>query len=84
MRFYCGFVIIALVSCSLSWITCSYVKLGIWLSLFINAAISFIIPNIIFLSVYGKNKLFRESVSQIIGVIVSKKKNVDCSREEQY
>ncbi len=37
---------------------------------FINAVISFLIPNIIFFAVYGRNKFLRESLTQIGAVVL--------------
>lgn len=72
---YCGFVAIALAACAASYLACSFIKLGAWPSLFINAALSFVIPNVIFLTIYGRNPLFRDSVSQIVNTVLKRKRN---------
>jgi O-antigen/teichoic acid export membrane protein len=66
--FYCCFVLMALTGCVASWFACSFVHLGVWPSFFINAVISFITPNVLFLVVFGRNSLFKESVTQVIRV----------------
>ncbi len=68
-----SFLVIALISCLASWYVCSLIHLGNLLSFFINAAICFAIVNSIFFVIYGRNKLFKESMTQIIRVILRKK-----------
>lgn len=75
IRFFCGFVAVALVSCALSWLLCSLLHLGTWPSLIVNAGISFIVPNVILFAVYGRNPLFKESIAQIKRTFLRKKSN---------
>ena len=69
---FCSLMLIALFSCVGSWFVCSLLHLGAWASLIVNAGISFLIPNVLFFSVYGRNKMFRESVAQIRNVLLRK------------
>lgn len=73
VRLFYSFIAIAFVSCLASWYVCSLINLGNMLSFFINAALSFVIVNGIFFVVYGRNELFKESVSQIVRVIFRRK-----------
>jgi len=70
--FFCGLVAVALVACAASWLLCSLLQLNIWASLFVNACVSFMVPNLLFFALYGKNPLFRESIAQIKGVLLKK------------
>ncbi|MBR3579549.1 MAG: oligosaccharide flippase family protein [Lachnospiraceae bacterium] len=73
IKLYCSFIIVSLFSCFVCWFVCSQINLGAWAMFFINAIISFIIANLIFFIVYGRNNLFKESVTQIIKVVLRKK-----------
>lgn len=67
--FYCSFVMITFVSCASSWFMCSAIRLSVWPSFFINAVISFVIPNLFFFIIYGKDQLLKESLVQIRKVV---------------
>ncbi|MBR3019917.1 MAG: polysaccharide biosynthesis protein [Clostridia bacterium] len=73
IRFFCVLVVIALISCVCSWLLCSSLQLDVWPSLIVNTCISFLIPNIIFFLIYGKNQLFRESLVQIKNILFRKR-----------
>jgi hypothetical protein len=60
-----GMTALAVISCTASWFACGLFSMNVWASLFVNAALSFIIPNILFLALYGRNPVFRESLSQL-------------------
>ena len=72
VRFFSVFVAVSLVSCGASWLVCSQFRLAALTELFVNACISFIIPNIIFFIIFGRNPMFRESVTQIKRVLLRK------------
>jgi len=72
VRFFCGLVGVALASCAASWLLCSLLRLGVWPSLIVNACVSFLVPNLFFFILYGKNPLFRESIAQIRRVLLKK------------
>ena len=72
VRYFCSFVVVALISCCASWFACSAFHIGTWPSLFVNACISFIIPNLLFFAVFGRNKMLWESFAQIKGVLSRK------------
>ena len=77
VRFFCGFVAAALVSCGASLFVCSLLHLAPWPTLIVNACISFLIPNAIMLLAYGKTRIFRESVNHfkwLLNGILHKKK----------
>lgn len=69
---FVGFVLVAVISCALSWLICSRFALGVWAEFFLYGCISFIVPNILFVLVYGRNPLFKESVLQIKRVLLKK------------
>jgi len=64
-RLYFSFTIITLASCLTSLYLCSIPKLSAWPAFFVNAAISFIVPNILFLTIYGRSELFKASIRQL-------------------
>ena len=70
--FFCGLVAVALASCAASWALCSLLQVGLWPTLFLNACISFVTPNIFFFAVYGRKQMFRESIAQIKRVVLKK------------
>lgn len=73
VRMFSGIVAIELICCVMSWFTCSFIHLGVWPTLIINAGISFVIPNIIFFAIFGGNEMFKESVTQIKRVLLRRK-----------
>ena len=72
VRFFCRLVMVALASCAASCLLCSLLHLALWLTLIVNACISFAVPNILFFAVYGHIPLFKESIIQIKGVLLKK------------
>lgn len=73
VRLFCGLAVLALLSCAGSIFACSAIHLGVWPSLIINAGISFIVSNVLFFTAYGRNQLFRESISQIRRILLREK-----------
>jgi O-antigen/teichoic acid export membrane protein len=67
-----GMTALAVISCTASWFACGLFSMNVWASLFVNAALSFIIPNILFLALYGRNPVFRESLSQLKRTLLSR------------
>ena len=65
IRLFCGMTAVALISCVVSWFVCGLFSVNVWPTLFLNAAVSFLIPNLFCLAVYGRNPVFRESLSQL-------------------
>ena len=65
IRLFCGLTAVALVSCGASWFVCGLYKLNVWPALLLNAAVSFLVPNLIYFAVYGRNAVLRESLSQL-------------------
>ena len=72
IKLFCGMSAIALLSCAASWFVCGLFELNVWVSLFVNAAVSFLIPNIVYFAVYGRSPLLRESISQVKRTLLSK------------
>jgi hypothetical protein len=68
-RLFCGLTAFALISCTASWFACSLFSLNVWGSLALNAALSFIVPNLFYWLLFGRNPLFRESLAQIKGIL---------------
>ena len=73
IRFFLGFVALALVSSVGSWFLCGLFRLDTWPSLIVFAAISFLLPNVIFFAFYGRNPLFLHSVNKIKRSILKKR-----------
>ena len=73
VRYYISFAVIVLAACTTSWFACLLLSLSLWPTLILNAMISFGISNVIFFAIYGRNPLLRESISQIIGVVIKRK-----------
>ena len=70
---FSGIVVIEFICCVISWFACSFIHLGVWPTLIINAVISFVVPNIIFFAIFGRNEMFKESVTQIKRVLLRRK-----------
>ena len=73
VRMFCSIVVVELICCVTSWFACSWIDLGVWPTLIINAVISFAIPNIIFFAVFGRSDSFKESAAQIKRVVLRRK-----------
>ena len=71
-RLFCGLTAAALLSCAGSWFICSLFSPGVWPSLFLNAAVSFAVPNLCYYAFFRRNPLLRESIAQIKKVLLSK------------
>lgn len=71
IKLFCGLTAVALISCAASWFVCGLFSLGVWPSLVLNAAVSFLIPNLFYYLVYRKNPVFTESLSQLKQVLLS-------------
>jgi len=69
-RLFCGLTAVALVSCGASWFLCSLYSLNVWLTLLVNAAVSFLVPNLCYFVVYGRNPVFRDSLSQLKRILL--------------
>ena len=65
IRLFCGLTAAALVSCGVSWFLCSLYTVDVWPALVLNAAVSFAVPNLFYYAVFGRNPVFRESLSQL-------------------
>ena len=72
IRLFCGLTMFALVSCVASWFACGLFAMNVWATLFVNAAVSFVIPNLCFLALYGRSPVFRDSLSQLKGMFLSR------------
>ena len=71
-RLFCALSAVALVSCAASWFICSRLSLNVWPALVLNAAVSFIVPNVCYCIFFGRNPLLTESIAQIKRSILSK------------
>ena len=72
IRLFCGLAAVALISGGASWFVCSLFTLNVWSTLFLNAVCSFLIPNLCYYIFYGRNPLFRESLSQLKRSLLSR------------
>ena len=73
IRLFGGVTAIALVSCGASGFVCGLLSLGVWPTLFVNAAVSFAIPNVLYFAVYGRNSVFLDSVSHLKRILLPKR-----------
>lgn len=69
---FCLLALVAFVSCAASWYLCSLCRLGPWLSLFVNGAVSFCVPNAVFFLVYGSNPLFLDTLKHLKKTLLKK------------
>ncbi len=74
VRFFLVYVAVGVTCCGISCGLCSLVHLSPWPSLVINGIISFIVPNVLFFAVYGKNPLFKDTLRQVRRVLLGKGK----------
>ena len=72
IRLFCTPAAVTLISCAASWFVCGLFALNVWSALVWNAVISFLIPNLCFYVVYGRNPVFRESLSHLKRSLLSK------------
>ncbi len=73
IKLFCVAAAAALVSCAASRCLCGLFELSVWATLFLNAAISFLVPNICCLVLYGRDPVFRESVSQLRRILLKER-----------
>ena len=72
IKLFCRLSAVALISCAASWYACSLFKLDIWPALILNAIVSFAVPNLFYLAVYGRNPVFRGSLSHLKKSLLSR------------
>jgi hypothetical protein len=72
IKLFCGLSAVALISCAASWYACSLFELDVWPALILNAIVSFAVPNLCYLMVYGRNPVFRESLSHLKKSLLSR------------
>ncbi|MBR0131220.1 MAG: oligosaccharide flippase family protein [Firmicutes bacterium] len=72
IKLFCGMSALALISCMASWFVCGLFSVNVWAALFVNAAPSFVVPNIFFFALYGRNPVFRDSLSQLKRTLLSR------------
>ena len=72
IQLFCSLTVVALVSCGASWFVCGLFTLNVWSTLFLNAAVSFLVPNLCCFAVYGRNPVFRESLLQLKRSLLSR------------
>ena len=72
IQLFCSLTAVALASCGASWFICGLFTLNVWATLFLNAAVSFLVPNLCCFAVYGRNPVFRESLLQLKRSLLSR------------
>lgn len=72
IRFFAGLVVTAVAGCAAALLVCNLFHLTAWTAFFVNACISFIVPNIVFFALYGRNPLFKDSIRQIFNTVLKK------------
>ena len=72
IRLFCGLTAVALISCGASWFVCSLFSLNVWSTLILNAAVSFLVPNLFYFAAYGRDPAFRESLAQLKRSLLSR------------
>ena len=71
IRLFCGLTVVALLSCTVSWFICGLYTVDVWPALLLNAAVSFLVSNLFYFVVYGRNPVFRGSLSQLKRTLLS-------------
>ena len=74
IRLFCGMTAAAAISCGVSWCICGLFSLNVWSTLFLNAVVSFLVPNLICVAVYGRNPVFKESLLQLKQTLLKKER----------
>ena len=74
IRLFCGMTAAAAISCGVSWCICGLLSLNVWSTLFLNAVVSFLVPNLICVAVYGRNPVFKESLLQLKRTLLKKER----------
>ena len=69
-----GFLFATSASCAASWLVCKAYAFFPFVTLLLNAAVSFIVPNVIYLLCFGRGQLFAESKIQVKNLQVKKLK----------
>lgn len=65
---------LAMVSCLLSWLLCRrFTGVTLWQTFILNSSISFLVPNVMCLLVYGRSPVFRKSLGHIRMVLPRRK-----------
>ena len=72
VRLFCALTAVALISSTVSWFICSRFSLNVWPTFALNAAVSFLVPNLFYFIFFGRNPLLRESLAQIKRSLLSK------------
>ena len=72
IRLFSGLTAVAVVSCAASWLVCGLFELSVWPTLIVNAAVSFAVPNLCYLVIYGRNPVFRDSLRQLKRILLSR------------
>jgi hypothetical protein len=65
VRLFCALTAVALLSSAASWFVCGLFSLSVWPALSLNAAVSFVLPNLFYFVFFGRSPLLMESLSQI-------------------
>ena len=73
LRSFLGFVAVTGLCCVAPWFICSRFALAALPAVFVNACLSFLLPNVIFILFFGRDGAFRACVDQIKGVIARKR-----------
>ena len=73
VRSFCLFVGAAIACVAASWFACSALSLDVWPTLLLNAGISFVVPNVIFFALYGRNDAFRRAIAQVQRTVLGKR-----------
>ncbi len=73
IRLFCALTAVALVSCAASWLVCGLFSLSVWPTLLVNAAVSFTVPNLCYLAIFGRNPVFRDSLKQLKRLLLSRR-----------
>ena len=72
IQLFCSLTVVALISCGTSWFVCGLFTLNVCSTLFLNAGVSFLVPNLCCFAVYGRNPVFRESLLQLKRSLLSR------------
>ena len=79
IRLFSSLTAVALISCGASWFVCSLLTLNVWASLILNAAVSFLVPNLCYYAVYRRNPVFKDSLLQLKRILLPSGKTTQSS-----
>jgi hypothetical protein len=57
------YALVSAAVCAVTYLVCSFVHLGKWATFFVDLAICLVVPNVLFLLVYGRTREMKETAA---------------------